>query len=143
MRLLRKARKERLTSTVKKQSLQHHRFRAGNFISFKKDVTIIEPRALKNKVRCKVLRCPFVYSNGKQCDGYISEIKIIKADILANLTEDNKLSDLDVNTDYHVHLYCSKKSNHAGSARRDSDQMKIWWNELPDEIKQQILGEQK
>jgi hypothetical protein len=34
----------------------------------------------------------------------------------------------------HFHLFCSEKGNHAGYPRRDSDQMKFYGDQLPDEL---------
>lgn len=85
------------------------------------------------------MKCPFVYSNGKECDGYVKELKIIKANIRIYLTQDNRVTDINFYTPYHVHLYCSKKGNHAGYRRLDPPEMKIWFNELPEEIQEQIL----
>ena len=85
-----------------------------------------------------MMKCPFVYSNEKRCSGYVSELKIIKAKVVVSLTEENKVRGLYFDTPYHVHLYCSGKENHAGYMRQDSGQMKVWYSDLPEEIRRQI-----
>jgi len=91
------------------------------------------------------MRCPFTYSNGRKCKGYIRKIKLIKVNLEIELSEDGKITDIFcIPSDYHVHLYCSQKGNHAGFARRDSEQMKCWWNpsltELWEQINERIRG---
>ncbi len=84
------------------------------------------------------MKCPFTYSDGRHCDGYITEIKIIKANLTVNLTVDNEISKTDIDTRYHVHLHCSEKGNHAGYMRQDPEQMKVWWSDLPREVRKQL-----
>ena len=82
------------------------------------------------------MKCPFIYSNGKQCQGYISRVKIIKADIELTLSDTSHINELSIYPRYHFHLYCSIKGNHAGFKRHDSEQMKVW--KLPSEIWSQL-----
>ena len=85
------------------------------------------------------MKCPFVYVSGKNCDGYISEIEIIKSNLVVSLTEDNKITGIELTKiRYHVHLFCSKKGNHAGYARQHPEKMKIWFSDLPKEIQKQL-----
>ena len=84
------------------------------------------------------MKCPFVYTTGKRCNGYISEIKIIKANVGVSLDEKDKVRGLSIDTHYHIHLYCSEKSSHAGSAKPHSEQMKIRFSDLPETIRKQI-----
>jgi len=85
------------------------------------------------------MRCPFTYSNGRKCKGYVKTIKLIKVNVEIDLSEDGKIIDISLErSDYHVHLYCSEKGNHAGYGRRDSEQMKCWWSPSLEELWGQI-----
>lgn len=85
------------------------------------------------------MQCPFVYSTGKRCKGYIKSLELIKVNLHIELSEDDKVTSISFNPPrYHVHLYCSEKGNHAGTMRPHSEQLKVWWNDLPKEIKEQI-----
>ncbi|MCK4377686.1 MAG: hypothetical protein KAV97_05695 [Actinomycetia bacterium] len=85
------------------------------------------------------MKCPFIYANGKQCNGYIHQIEIIKTDICITLDNDNNIEGFDFYPSrYHVHLYCSEKGDHSGAMRQHDERMKIWYSDLPDSIIENI-----
>jgi len=86
------------------------------------------------------MRCPFIYKSGKRCDGYVCEVKIIKAKIYLKLDPEGNVIDADIDTPYHIHVYCSKKENHAGWRRHDDERMKFWDNGLYRAICERIKG---
>jgi hypothetical protein len=84
------------------------------------------------------MQCPFVYANKKRCNGYINQIKVIKANIEFVIDEKDNIKLTSLNSNYHVHLYCSKKEGHAGCHKQPPEIMKLWFNKLPDNIKMAI-----
>jgi hypothetical protein len=80
--------------------------------------------------------CPFVYANGKRCTGHVVRVEAYKADISWGLnTETGEWEGPHVGQPRsHYHLFCSEKENHAGYARPDSERMKFYLNQLPEEL---------
>lgn len=78
--------------------------------------------------------CPFVYANGKRCVGHITRVEAYKADLSWNLQPDGVWKFELGQTRSHFHLFCSEKGNHAGYARRDNDQMKVYPDKLPEAL---------
>jgi len=79
------------------------------------------------------ISCPFVYARGRRCSGHIVRVEAYKADLLWDFKEGRW------NFSYrgprsHYHLFCSEKGNHAGAFGPDSDQMKFYWQRLPDDL---------
>lgn len=85
-----------------------------------------------------MIPCPFVYSNGRRCAGHIVRIEAYKADIDWQQAKEGGW-DFAFAPRSHYHRFCLEKSNHAGALRRDDEQMKFHWRDLPDEIKA-IIG---
>jgi len=86
------------------------------------------------------MNCPFVYKNGKRCDGHISKIRPV---VLISLTANNKIAEVTVDSLYPVYLYCSKKGTHSRFAGRRSKQMTAWFDDLPTEIRQKLQDTHK
>jgi len=80
--------------------------------------------------------CPFVYAKGKRCTGHVVEVRVFKADVSWSLNKNTgewegpHIGQLRS----HCHLYCSEKGNHAGFDRPDSEQMKFFPDQLPEEL---------
>ena len=89
------------------------------------------------------MKCPFVYANGKNCKGYVESLKIVKPNVIVTLNENGKVIGISIEPKYHVHLKCSEKDNHAGCMSPDSEQMKIWYNDLPEDLRKQIEWSKK
>jgi len=81
------------------------------------------------------MKCPFVYKNGRRCDGYVSKIRPV---VVISLTAENRIPEVTVDSLYPVYLYCSKKGTHSRVVNRRSRQMKTWFDELPTEIRQEL-----
>jgi len=81
------------------------------------------------------MQCPFIYTNGKRCNGYVNRIEVIKANIKFAVDKKDNLEFSGLNSNHHIHLYCSKKGNHAGYHKLPPEAMKLWLNELPSNIK--------
>jgi hypothetical protein len=82
--------------------------------------------------------CPFVYANGKKCGGYIKQVEFIKCGVVFTLNQNGDIISVGVETPrYHVHLYCSEKEGHGG-IRGHSEQMKVWYDDLPKELVEKI-----
>jgi hypothetical protein len=79
--------------------------------------------------------CPFVYARGKSCTGHIVRVEAYKADLLWTF-KDGRWSFRFSEPRSHFHLFCSEKGNHAGYPRRDSDQLKFYWQHLPEELRE-------
>ena len=84
------------------------------------------------------MRCPFVYGNGKKCNGHIDQLEINKADISIGLNEKGEILGVSIKSRYHVHLYCSERGNHAGYIRPHSDKMKVFYQDLPEEMRNKL-----
>lgn len=80
------------------------------------------------------MKCPFVYANGKNCQGYINNLELPKADVSVILNDIGDIQGIFVSPRYHVHLHCSLKGNHAGHSRSCPDSMKVWFGDLPKAI---------
>lgn len=78
------------------------------------------------------IQCPFIYANGRRCTGSVNRIEAYKADVLWELKGDRWEFGWDPRS--HYHLFCSEKGNHAGYARSDSDKMKFYFDQLPEEV---------
>ena len=90
----------------------------------------------------KKIPCPFVYASGKQCTGHIVKIETYKADLEWELKDDGTWGFGHAPlTQYH--LFCSEKSNHAGYIGSDSDQLKFYADQLPDEVAGVVFGKSK
>jgi len=74
--------------------------------------------------------CPFVYANGKRCTGQIERVEAYKADISWHRRGDGTWRYDWGQPRSHYHVFCSLKGNHAGYARQDSDQMKLYADKL-------------
>jgi hypothetical protein len=83
--------------------------------------------------------CPFVYADGRCCTGHIVRIETYKAD-LAWERDDGGTWHFDLRTRTHLHLFCSEKGNHAGFKRQDPRAMKYWFDQLPAEVQDLLLG---
>lgn len=77
--------------------------------------------------------CPFVYANGRACDGHITRIEAYKADLEWSLDSEQWVVGFAPRS--HYHLFCSAKGGHAGVKRPDDPQMKFHWRELPPAIR--------
>jgi hypothetical protein len=83
--------------------------------------------------------CPFVYANGKRCTGHVTRVEAYKADLEWALQPDSTWK-FGCAPRSHFHLFCSEKGNHAGYARPDNDQMKLYFNQLPEQLRHYIDG---
>jgi len=81
--------------------------------------------------------CPFVYARGRRCSGHIVRVEAYKADLLWDFKE-GRWSFSYRQPRSHYHLFCSEKGNHAGAFGPDSDQMKFYWQRLPDELQEAL-----
>lgn len=82
--------------------------------------------------------CPYVYKNGKRCTGTIVRVEGFKADLAWQEKEDGTWRFSATEPRSHYHVYCSEKGNHAGYGKEDNPQMKLWYRDLPDEIRAAI-----
>jgi hypothetical protein len=82
------------------------------------------------------MRCPYVYNDGKQCDGYVDDMKWVKANVSARLDEKGEVTDVDWKSDCRIQLHCSKKGTHAARSRTHQDPMSIV--EVPKDILDQV-----
>jgi hypothetical protein len=86
------------------------------------------------------MRCPFVYSTGKQCKGYIIRMKSLgryrEIDITIDLDVDGKVTGFDWEGGSLWHLECSQKGRHAGLRMHTPEVMKL--DALPEEVLQQL-----
>jgi hypothetical protein len=78
--------------------------------------------------------CPFIYANGKKCEGHVAKVEAFKADVSWNRREDGTWQ-FDWGPRSHYHLSCSLKGNHAGYDRPDDPRMKFYFEQLPDDLK--------
>src|ERR1700687_961030 len=83
------------------------------------------------------IRCPFVYSRGKQCPGHIVRVEAYKADLEWSFSADGVRS-LEWSPRSHYHLFCSEKNSHAGAFKEDA--LKFYWQELPVELREEMLA---
>jgi hypothetical protein len=77
--------------------------------------------------------CPFFYANGRRCTGHVVRFEAYKADVDWTLDEKGVWR-FSFGPRSHYHLFCSEKGNHAGSLRPDNQQMKFYWQDLPEEL---------
>jgi hypothetical protein len=73
--------------------------------------------------------CPFVYADGRRCNGYVARVEAYKADV----TWDLAAGRIDVaRPRSHYHLFCTEKGNHAGTRRQDA--LKYYPDQLPEPL---------
>jgi hypothetical protein len=98
------------------------------------------------------LRCPYVHSDGRQCDGYIEELEWFHTwGPYARLSEKDEITHLGWFTDKvaggFILLYCSKGSKY-GTSHQDvlrtdllgiPDVMKMQDDDLPRNIQEKLL----
>ena len=77
--------------------------------------------------------CPFVYANGKACDGHIVQIEAYKAGLEWKYVDDGWRFEFFPRS--HFHLYCSEKGDHVGHKRSADDRMKFFLEQLPDDLR--------
>lgn len=82
--------------------------------------------------------CPFVYANGKRCVGHITRVEIYKSDLSWAPTDDCRWELQIRRARSHFHLFCSEKGNHAGTLRRDDARLKLYWDQLPEALRQKL-----
>lgn len=85
--------------------------------------------------------CPFVYADGKPCDGHIVRVEAYKADPVWYLRKNGCWS-IDVDRlRSHLHIFCSEKGDHSGPRRQTDPRMKYWPDQLPDELREILFGD--
>ena len=80
--------------------------------------------------------CPFVYANGKRCAGHITRVEAYKADLSWDRQEDGTWKFGWRSPRSHYHVFCSLKGNHAGYDRPDDERMKLYFDQLPDGLRE-------
>lgn len=84
--------------------------------------------------------CPFVYANGKRCNGHIASVEVYKADVVWKAGPDGNWS-LEVGIpESRYHLVCSEKGNHFDDVRPHDEQMKMFYGDLPEELAEIITA---
>ena len=78
--------------------------------------------------------CPYDYAKGKRCTGHIVGVEAFKADISWVLRDGRWVLNWGQPRS-HFHLLCSERHSHAGFSRPDSDQMKFYYDQLPDALR--------
>jgi hypothetical protein len=79
--------------------------------------------------------CPFIYSNGTRCAGYVASIEAYKADLTWRFGGDAwEFSTSQPRSHYHV--FCSEKGNHAGF--NGEDRLKYYYDQLPAELQRVV-----
>lgn len=81
--------------------------------------------------------CPFVYADGRRCEGHVVRVEAYKAELVWTVGEDGTWS-FDFQPRSHYHLFCSAKGNHAGFRRNDPAALKAWYSRLPEELRRVI-----
>jgi hypothetical protein len=84
------------------------------------------------------MRCPFVYSKGKQCDGYIDKVTWLDARVEVTLDEHGKATGIDWGSERRMHLECSKKGSHVGGVPHQHTPEIMKTDTLPDEVSKEI-----
>lgn len=79
--------------------------------------------------------CPFIYANGKKCGGHVVKVEAYKADLSWDRQEDGTWKFGWDQPRSHYHLFCSVKGNHAGYDRPDDPRMKLYFDELPEDLR--------
>ncbi len=82
--------------------------------------------------------CPFVYSRGKLCGGFVVRVEAYRAD-LEWVREDDGGYRFGWSPRTHYHVLCSERGNHAG-IRGDDGRMKFWLDELPESLRSVVLS---
>lgn len=86
------------------------------------------------------IKCPFVYANGKRCNGHIASVEVYKADVVWNAGPDGNWG-LEVGIpESRYHLVCSEEGKHCGDSPPDNEQMKLFYSDLPEEIAEIITA---
>ena len=80
------------------------------------------------------IACPFVYANGRGCTGHVVRVEAYKADLAWSAEADGSWS-FDFRARSHFHVFCSEKGNHAGFRRQDPDDLKFWFDTLPEALR--------
>lgn len=88
----------------------------------------------------KEIPCPFIYANGKKSVGLVVKVEAYKADLSWVRQEDGTWEFGRSNPRSHFHLFCSLKGNHAGYDRSDDPRMKLYGDQLPDDLRAVIAG---
>jgi hypothetical protein len=77
--------------------------------------------------------CPFVYANGRPCQGHINRIGAYGATVHWTQRPTGEwLFTWEERS--HYHLFCSQKGGHAGMGRPDDPRMKCYVDQLPQDI---------
>jgi hypothetical protein len=77
--------------------------------------------------------CPFVYANGRPCEGHINRIEAYSATVQW-MQRPNGAWVFGWQERSHYHLFCSLKGAHAGMDRTDDPRMKCDGDQLPQAI---------
>ena len=84
--------------------------------------------------------CPFTYASDKRCDGHVVKIEGYKADLEWEFGDDGRWHFSWEEPRSHFHLFCSKRGNHAGIRGADDERMKLFSNELSEDLHAVIFG---
>jgi hypothetical protein len=77
--------------------------------------------------------CPFVYANGRPCQGHINRIGAYGATVHWTQRPTGEwLFTWEERS--HYHLFCSQKGGHAGMGRPDDPRMKYYGNQSPQDM---------
>lgn len=76
------------------------------------------------------LRCPFVYANGRRCEGHVYQARAYGPQRDGHLIEVRK-----------VRFWCSEKGDHVGTARGfwGKERMEFYPDQIPEDLKG-VLG---
>ena len=83
--------------------------------------------------------CPFVYADGRHCEGHVVRVEVYKADD-AWAFDESKGWSFEFFPRSHFHVFCSEKGNHSGNRRRDDARLKFYFDDLPEPLQHLILG---
>jgi hypothetical protein len=78
--------------------------------------------------------CWFTYASGRRCKGHIVRVEAFKANLTWTRRDDGSWTFGWGQPRSHYHCYCSEKGNHAGYGRPDSEQLKLYYDQLPKEL---------
>ena len=87
--------------------------------------------------------CPFVTMGGKPCKGHIVKIEAYKVDLEWSAQGDGSWRFGWVEPRSRYHLFCSEKGNHVDSLRADNNQMKFYYQNLPDGAQKVIAASER
>jgi hypothetical protein len=77
--------------------------------------------------------CPFVYANGRLCNGHITRIEAYGATVQWTQCPTGAWAFTWAERS-HYHLFCSLKGAHAGMGRPDDPRMKCYVDQLPQDV---------